>query len=87
MQDYRIIHYDDLVRHPRAVIEDLYAHFEIDLSDTYRDVLDDQERQAASHQSAHRHRIEDFGLCSADVEALLPEIYERFGFERRSLSV
>lgn len=80
--DQRIVLYDDLARDPVGSIAEIYQQFGMDFRPEYRAILEETARKG--HERQHHYELQQFGLDSATVEAMIPELYERFGFERRS---
>ncbi len=70
--------YDDLVRHPIATVEALYAGWHLPISDTFRANLVRYVDAHPSHGN-HDYSFEDTGLHLATHRALVTPYQQRFG--------
>jgi hypothetical protein len=62
------VRYEDFVSDPLGIVQDVYSHFRLDLSDTTREAM------AAIHSSgdrrrSHRYDLADFGLTPEQADA------------------
>jgi omega-hydroxy-beta-dihydromenaquinone-9 sulfotransferase len=75
-----IIRYEELVRSPKAVLQQIYTKFGMEVGPAYAAELDRMQKAAEGYQSRHHYSPEQFGLRAAEIRAMIPEIYERFGY-------
>ena len=75
------VHYRQLVRDPRAVVQDLYDWMGLEISDAYRAKLDAFTQRQRKYTSKHSYSLEQFGLTKAWIREQIPEVFEAFGFE------
>jgi len=79
---YHCIDYRDLVRNPRAAIEQAYGHFGWEISPAMAARLDEATRQQAEFKSKHEYTLEEFGLSKAWIQAELGEVLDAYQLER-----
>jgi omega-hydroxy-beta-dihydromenaquinone-9 sulfotransferase len=77
------VHYDDLVADPARAVERVYEQLQMTMGHAFRQRLTQAARVAGGHRSAHRYRLEDFGLTTNDVDDALGDWMDRHGFARR----
>ena len=53
------------------------------MTPAYRAVIEDEAARARQYRSEHEYSLEQFGLTHERIEALVPHIYDRFGYPRR----
>src|SRR5207244_993361 len=83
-ESYVIIRYEDLVASPRGAVEQIYRQFGIPLSPAFAEVLEAEERKASNYRSRHTYTPEQFGLTHQQIEAMVPFVYDRFGYPRHN---
>ncbi len=76
------VRYDELVKDTPAVVERIYRHFGLELSDAYRATLAREFEKSRKYESKHAYRLEDFGLTKDEVYANLADVFEHYGFAR-----
>jgi len=72
--------YEELVADPRSVVERIYQHFGLPMSEAFRVRLERATQQSRGYQSAHRYSLEEFGLDPKAIYRELKEIFETYGF-------
>lgn len=75
-----IVRYDELVKDPKAVVEQLYAWLGLELTPDYRARLEAFTARQRGYRSKHQYSLEQFGLSEEWVRAQIPEVFEAFGF-------
>lgn len=82
------VHYNDLISNPQGMMESIYKHFRLSLSDAYRSNLsayiDDNPK--AKH-GAHHYTPGEFGVSAEQAHERLAPYREHFQSLSRSLSV
>ncbi|MFM1768226.1 MAG: hypothetical protein RJA22_755 [Verrucomicrobiota bacterium] len=79
---YHCIDYRELVKNPRAAIEQAYAHFGWPVGPALAARLDEATRQQAGFQSKHDYTLEEFGLSKEWIQAELGEVLDAYRLER-----
>ena len=81
-EDSRIfdIHFKDIISDPITVIENLYAHFDFDFTETARTAMEDYlESRPRDKHGEHQYSLEKFGLSKQQHAPLFVEYCKRFG--------
>lgn len=78
---HAVVDYRELVAHPRATLEGVYAALGFEMTPAFRAQLDGEEQRARKHETAHRYSLAEFGLESGALREGLADLYERFGWE------
>jgi omega-hydroxy-beta-dihydromenaquinone-9 sulfotransferase len=71
---YHCIDYRALVDNPRATIEQVYAQFGWNVSDSFRSRLDAATQRQRGFKSKHEYSLEEFGLSREWIQSELGEI-------------
>ena len=79
---YHCIDYRELVRDPRAAIEQVYTHFGWPVSDALRAKLDEATRRQGEFKSKHEYTLEEFGLSKQWLQNELGEVLDAYKLER-----
>jgi hypothetical protein len=79
---YYCIDYRELVRHPRATIEQVYAHFGWKVSPELHAKLEHATDRQRDFKSTHEYTLEEFGLSKEWIQAELGEILDYYQLER-----
>ena len=69
------LRYDDIVADPRLAIEQLYAHFDLDMSPAFRARLESELGAHRSYSSKHDYSLEQFGLSEEEVFTELKDVF------------
>ena len=70
----------DLMANPMTVLQDIYAHFDLDFDEEIAGRLEARiAEKPTSQEGEHEYAIEDFGLTSDRVRETLKTYNERFG--------
>jgi hypothetical protein len=79
---YHCIDYRELVAHPRATIEQVYAHFGWTMSDAVHAKLEQATSRQREFKSSHEYTLEEFGLSKEWIQAELGELMDFYKLER-----
>ena len=70
----------DLMANPMTVLQDIYAHFDLELNEEIAGLLEARiGEKPTSQEGEHEYAIEDFGLTDERVRETLRTYNERFG--------
>jgi len=70
----------DLMASPMTVLQDIYAHFDLEFSEEIAGLLEERiAEKPTSQEGEHEYAIEDFGLTNERVRETLQTYNERFG--------
>jgi hypothetical protein len=75
-----VVKYEDLVREPKAVIEQIYRQFGLTMTPEFAASLDREDAKMRRHKSRHDYSLDE---CSVSQERILTDlrpIFRRFGF-------
>jgi len=80
---YTIVNYEDLVRNPSLVVQNIYQHFGLPLSDAFRQLLVEEDLSMKRYQSRHTYSLQQLSIGPQRIREDLGEIFLRFGFDQR----
>jgi hypothetical protein len=70
----------DLMANPMTVLQDIYAHFDLEFNEEIAGLLEERiGEKPTSQEGEHEYAIEDFGLTDERVRETLRTYNERFG--------
>jgi hypothetical protein len=75
---YDFVVYDDLLQHPSAVVQRLYAKFGYALSPSFQKILNAEDERQRAYQSRHRYSLEQFGLSQERILRDFRDVFARF---------
>lgn len=75
------VYYRDLVADPRGCIDELYGKLGLDMSEEFRQVLEEESDRARHYKSRHQYSLEEYGLSREQICRELGEVLEEYGFE------
>ena len=78
-----ILNYDDLIQRPEAVLRAFYEQFGYPDKPGLEIIVDEAVKETMSFNSDHVYSYEEMGFTREQIIELYPEIFERFGFEKR----
>lgn len=81
---YRFVRYEDLVRKPARVVQDLYRWLNIEISASFDQILAEEEQKAQAYVSQHVYSLEDMEISPARIVQDLDFVFERFGYDVNS---
>ncbi len=76
-----MIRYRDLVANPKAVVEKVFAQFQIHCSDELQQSLAEREKHAQNYVSENKYSLQEYNLSEAQIRTFFKEIISTFGFE------
>jgi len=79
---WAIVDYRDLVASPKRAVEDVYAKLGIEMTPAFAAVLEEGEKRARSHETAHRYSLGEFGIDPDQLQSELSDLFDRFGWDR-----
>jgi hypothetical protein len=82
---WAMVDYRDLVASPKRAVEAAYAELGIEMTPAFAAALEDREKQARAHETAHRYSLEEFGIDVDQLRAELAELFDRFGWDREEV--
>lgn len=65
---YLLLTYDDLVADPKGTIEGIYQRFGIEITEDYRQILQEEADKAKQYKSTHHYSLEEMGLSEEVIE-------------------
>lgn len=81
------VHYSDLLTRPMAVVERIYEHFGLTLTDRARSSMTDYlARHQQNRFGVHRYSLIDWGLTESDIERHFDRYIDHYGIRREKRS-
>jgi len=81
-ENFYLIPYNDLTANPMQVVEDVYAHFGMDVSEVFRNCLKVHLNAKKKYKSKHTYSLEQYGFTKDEIEEQLGEVMKTYGFGR-----
>jgi omega-hydroxy-beta-dihydromenaquinone-9 sulfotransferase len=78
-----ILNYDDLIQRPEAVLRSFYEQFGYPDKPGLEIIVDEAVKETMTFNSDHVYSYEEMGFTREQIVELYPEIFERFGFDKR----
>jgi hypothetical protein len=78
-----ILNYDDLIQRPEAVLRSFYEQFGYPDKPGLEIIVDEAVKETMSFNSDHVYSYEEMGFTRQQIVEFYPEIFERFGFDKR----
>jgi omega-hydroxy-beta-dihydromenaquinone-9 sulfotransferase len=78
-----ILNYDDLIQRPEAVLRAFYEQFGYPDKPGLEGIVDEAVKETLSFNSDHVYSYEEMGFTRQQIIELYPEIFRRFGFDKR----
>ncbi|MEP7136303.1 MAG: sulfotransferase [Chloroflexota bacterium] len=78
-----ILNYDDLIQRPEAVLRAFYEQFGYPDKPGLEIIVDEAVKETMTFNSDHVYSYEEMGFTREQIVDLYPEIFERFGFDKR----
>lgn len=75
------IKYDELVSSPDEIIEDLYDWLDLEITDSFSEVIDQETEKARQFKSRHNYSIEEMGLSEAQIFENFTDVFAYYEFE------
>jgi hypothetical protein len=80
-----IVNYEDLVRDPARVVEEVYARVGFEMTAEFRETLGVAAARTLTYQSEHAYSLEARSVTRARIVADLKDVFARFGFDERGV--
>jgi len=78
-----ILNYDDLIQRPEAVLRSFYEQFGYPDKPGLEIIVDEAVKETMTFNSDHVYSYEEMGFSRQQIVELYPDIFERFGFDKR----
>ena len=78
-----ILNYDDLIQRPEAVLRSFYEQFGYPDKPGLEIIVDEAVKETMTFNSDHVYSYEEMGFTREQIVGMYPEIFERFGFDKR----
>jgi len=78
--NFTTILYDDLKTNPLDTILNMYAYFNLPVSDNFKQYLQENISHSKNYTSKHRYTLEQYGLSNAKIENQLHDFMYAYGF-------
>ena len=78
-----ILNYDDLIQRPEAVLRSFYEQFGYPDKPGLENIVDEAVKETMTFNSDHVYSYEEMGFTREQIVGMYPEIFERFGFDKR----
>jgi hypothetical protein len=78
-----ILNYDDLIQRPERVLRSFYEQFGYPDKPGLEIIVDEAVKETMSFNSDHVYSYEEMGFTRQQIVELYPDIFERFGFDKR----
>ena len=78
-----ILNYEDLIQRPEQVIRSFYEQFGYPEKPGLDIIVDEAVKETLSFNSDHVYSYEEMGFTRQQIIELYPDIFERFGFDKR----
>lgn len=76
------VNYPEFIADPLAMVERIYAHFDIEMTDAARSSMASwYAQQKQQHKTSHRYALDQFGLTTDDLKRAFSEYIERYGVQ------
>lgn len=79
-KNFYVIPYKKLTANPIQAIQDVYTHFGMDMSNTFRGRLNAHLNSSEKYKSEHSYSLEKYGFTKAEIEEKLGKVMEEYGF-------
>ncbi|HZH68724.1 MAG TPA: sulfotransferase [Chitinophagales bacterium] len=74
--------YEDLVENPHGEMTKIYNHFDMNVSDTFNERLQNASGRSKNYRSGHSYSLEQYGMTKNDVLSELEPIFDKYKFEK-----
>jgi hypothetical protein len=78
---YICVRFEDLVRDPEHVVERIYGHLGLSMSDTLRARLGEAVQERQERQGTHHYSLGEYGLDGKTIYRELEDVFATFGFD------
>uniref|UniRef100_A0A831ZN61 Sulfotransferase n=1 Tax=Desulfacinum infernum TaxID=35837 RepID=A0A831ZN61_9BACT len=80
-ESYRYVKYEDLVRNPQSVVNDLYGWLSLDVYDDFQRILEEESAKARGYVSEHIYSLDDMAISPDRIAKDLSNVFRRFSYE------
>ncbi|MBA6413422.1 sulfotransferase [Parahaliea sp. F7430] len=81
------VDYRDITTQPRATLQKVYQELSLPMTDEFDHWLKQQEERERGHKTSFEYTIDDYELSPERIEAELPELFDQYGWPRRTQSI
>ena len=81
-QNLLIIKYDNTIKNPTAITQQIYRHFSFDLTKKFSAELDQYVSESKKYKSKHTYSLAQYGMNKTMINNQLGEVMDEFGFDR-----
>jgi hypothetical protein len=75
-EQYICVGFEELIQDPEQVVERIYDHFSLPMSEAFRVRLRRAIRKAEDHEGMHCYSLEEYGLSEQEVYDALQDVFE-----------
>jgi omega-hydroxy-beta-dihydromenaquinone-9 sulfotransferase len=79
--NFHCVDYKQFIADPCRTLEEVYRHFDLAMTDSYRQRLAGEVNREKKFKSAHHYTLEEFGLSKEWVRGELTELFRDYGLE------
>jgi hypothetical protein len=76
----QFIKYDDLIRHPDDIVEELYRWLELDYDDQFKEFIKQKTQAEHHYKSHHRYPLDKMGLSEAQIFKAYKDVFDFYEF-------
>lgn len=80
-ESYLIVNFDEVTTHPDNVVQRIYEHFGLEVSEEYAETLREAAEKARQYESKHAYSFEETAFTRQQILEEYADLFERFGFE------
>lgn len=80
---FEVVLHEELRRVPGEVVERVYGKFGLVLSDSFSEVVAQEEKSARGYVSGHKYSLEKFGLTEEGIETEFSDVINHYDFAAR----
>lgn len=77
-----IVDYRELVRSPATVVRRVYGELGLELTKEQHERIEMLAKRPPRHAPDHHYGLEEFGLSQEELQSRLPDLFERFAWDR-----
>jgi hypothetical protein len=84
---YVIVRYEDLVSDAESTVLSFYERLDLKIDARFAQILHRESERERNYVSQHHYSLEDMGLTSSDIVLAFRDVFERFDFDTRGVSL
>ena len=81
-KNHLILRYNDLISHPKNIVQDFYAQFGYKYRNNLDEIFTKGINETKARQSEHDYSYEEMGYAREDIVKAFADIFERFDFDK-----